>query len=101
MSMSEKQIDPSFERMRIMIGVTLIVVCGLILWKTRIKPIIDHGKPNVWESREEVRDKYLEWLQEKHAVEKRKELIESEKAALENKKGEVKAGGSEPSTQSK
>jgi hypothetical protein len=81
-----KESDPALERLRVVIGVALIVVCGSILWNKHLKPDLEKGKLNVWESRAEVSDKFQQWLRQSRAEErllKRREELERERKAAE------------------
>jgi hypothetical protein len=88
-----KDSDPALERLRVVIGVLLIVVCGSIFWKKHLKPDLEKGKLNVWESRAEVSDKFQQWLRQSRAEErllKRREELERERKAAEKAEAEAK-----------
>lgn len=76
-----KDSDPALERLRIALGLLLIVVCGTILWRKQLKPDLEKGKLNVWEARAQVSDNMQQWLRQSRAEErlkKRKEEFEKE-----------------------
>ena len=71
-----KDSDPASERLRVIVGLALIVGCGFFLWKDQLRPILSANHWNVWEVRGQVRDKVTEWIHESQAEERARKLKE-------------------------
>lgn len=75
-----KDTNPSLERMRLVIGIALIVVCATYLWRDSLKAILQQRQSNLWEARLKVRDRVFEWVQQQRADEQnRRERVPEEK----------------------
>jgi hypothetical protein len=35
--------DPRWERVRVMVGIALVVGCGLVLWRNSVRPLVEKG----------------------------------------------------------
>jgi hypothetical protein len=66
-----KETDPAWERLRIMVGLALVLVCGTYLYRERIRPVLERGPSKVWEARGKMRDQLVEWAREQKAEEAR------------------------------
>ena len=71
-----------------MIGLTLIVVCGSLLWKNTIRPIMQTDRKTLGASVDKLREQLREQMSKEKADESMKkalkELEEEEKAQKEN-----------------
>ena len=64
-----KDTNPSLERLRLVFGLALIVVCATYLWRDSLRAILQQRQSNLWEARLKVRDRFFEWVQQRRAEE--------------------------------
>ncbi|MEK0446879.1 MAG: hypothetical protein RLZZ399_2200 [Verrucomicrobiota bacterium] len=64
-----KDTNPSLERLRLVFGLVLIVVCATYLWRDSLRAILQQRQSNLWEARLKVRDRVFEWVQQRRAEE--------------------------------
>lgn len=80
-----KEPYPALERLRFLIGVGLIAAVCFFLWRTKVRPFLESGRTNLWETGVEVRDKLIDHAHEKRMEEKRKRVLEEMKREREEK----------------
>lgn len=93
--------DPRWERIRVLAGIALVVVCGLALWRNSVRPLVEKGLGGVDLVRE-VRLGVFRWALERKRVELQREQ-EEEKNRIRAEKaagGGPVSGGSEAAVSS-
>lgn len=83
--------DSRWERVRVLVGVSLVVICGLALWKNSVRPLVEKGLGG-GDLVHEVRLGVFRWALEKKRLQLQKEA-EEEKAAQRPSEAEVGVSG--------
>ena len=83
--------DARWERLRVVVGIALVVFCGLALWRNSVRPLVDKGLAG-GELVREVRLGVYRWALEKKRAQFQKEEAEKkqekEGKAVSPQKGE-------------